>query len=245
MMEQGVRRRPAEESESYFMSMTDMMVGLLLIFIILLVYFALNLQTKTAELTGGNRTRAQILQDLQRSLRDKGLQVEIDTQTGVLRLPDDVLFDKGEFMLTPRGEVAVEKVATAMAEVLPCFTSSDRCRGERSAHLIDAVFVEGHTDKDVMVGEMNNYGLSVRRAEATFAKLQTARPELNAYRNKPENEPGSAPILGLSGYGPDRPIADGDDEAAKKRNRRIDLRFLMMAPGAIALDANILLGGKQ
>ena len=240
MIEGALRRRPPEESESYFMSMTDMMVGLLLIFIILLVYFALNLQTKTAELTGANRTRSQILQDLQRSLRDKGLQVEIDTKTGVLRLPDDVLFDKGQFQLTERGDIAVAKVANAMAEVLPCFTSSDNCRGEWSPHLIDAVFVEGHTDKDVMVGEMNNYGLSVRRAEATFARLQTARPELNAFRNKPVSEPGSAPILGLSGYGPDRPIVQGDDEAAKKRNRRIDLRFLMMAPGSQTIDANIL-----
>ncbi len=243
-MEGSLRRRPAEEGESYFMSMTDMMVGLLLIFIILLVYFALNLQTKTAELTGANRTRAQILTDLQQSLRDKGLQVEIDTQTGVLRLPDDVLFEKGEYQLTPRGVSAVTKVATAMAEVLPCFTSSDRCRGDRSPHLIDAVFVEGHTDKDVMSGTMNNYGLSVRRAEATFARLQTSRPELNEFRNKPSGEAGSAPILGLSGYGPDRPIATGDDEAAKKRNRRIDLRFLMSAPGSKALDTNILRRGS-
>jgi outer membrane protein OmpA-like peptidoglycan-associated protein len=240
MIEGVVRRRPAEEGESYFMSMTDMMVGLLLIFIILLVYFALNLQTKTAELTGANRTRAEILQDLQQSLQDKGLQVEIDTQTGVLRLPDDVLFDKGRFELSAAGQGAIDKVAAAMIEVLPCFTSSDLCKGERSPHLIDAVFVEGHTDKDVMVGAMNNYGLSVRRAEATFARLQEVRPELNGFRNAPSGQPGSAPILGLSGYGPDRPIADGDDEAAKKRNRRIDLRFLMSAPGSHRLDEDVL-----
>ena len=68
-MEGAVRRRPPEEGESYFMSMTDMMVGLLLIFIILLAYFALNLQSKTEELTGANRTRAEILNDLQQSLK--------------------------------------------------------------------------------------------------------------------------------------------------------------------------------
>lgn len=41
-----VRRRHADEGESYFMSMTDMMVGLLLIFIILLAYFALQRLTE-------------------------------------------------------------------------------------------------------------------------------------------------------------------------------------------------------
>ena len=234
-----VRRKHAEEGESYFMSMTDMMVGLLLIFIILLAYFALQLQSKTAELTGANQTRAEILNDLQQSLKDKGLQVEIDTKTGVLRLPDDVLFDKGQWELTDRGQAAISKVASAMVEVLPCFTTSNLCKGARSPHLIDAVFVEGHTDSDAMVGAMNNYGLSVRRAETTFSMLQRNQPDLQRFRNKPEGESGSAPILGLSGYGPDRPIAPGDREAAKKRNRRIDLRFLMTTPSA-GLDQDIL-----
>ena len=234
-----VRRKHAEEGESYFMSMTDMMGGLLLIFIILLAYFALQLQSKTAELTGANQTRAEILNDLQQSLKDKGLQVEIDTKTGVLRLPDDVLFDKGQWELPDRGQAAISKVASAMVEVLPCFTTSNLCKGARSPQLIDAVFVEGHTDSDAMVGAMNNYGLSVRRAETTFSMLQRNQPDLQEFRNKPDGEPGSAPILGLSGYGPDRPIAPGDSEAAKKRNRRIDLRFLMTTPSA-GLDQDIL-----
>jgi flagellar motor protein MotB len=234
-MEGAVRRRLPEEGESYFMSMTDMMVGLLLIFIILLAYFALNLQSKTEELTGANTTRAVILSDLQKSLKDKGLQVEIDTQTGVLRLPDDVLFEKARWELSEEGQAAVRKVASAMLEILPCYTTSDLCKEERSPHLIDAVFVEGHTDSDAMHGAMNNYGLSVRRAESTFSTLRTSQPELENFRNKPDG----APILGLSGYGPDRPIAEGDSEEDKRRNRRIDLRFLMTTPDK-GLDPDIL-----
>ena len=66
-MEGVVRRKPPEEGESYFMSMTDMMVGLLLIFIILLAYFALNLQTKTEELTKVGKVKLEIHQ-LERDL---------------------------------------------------------------------------------------------------------------------------------------------------------------------------------
>lgn len=238
-MEGAVRRRPPEEGESYFMSMTDMMVGLLLIFIILLAYFALNLQSKTEELTGANRTRAEILNDLQQSLKDKGLQVEIDTKSGVLRLPDDVLFDKGKWELTGRGQEAISKVANAMVDVLPCYTVSDLCESEPLQHRIDAVFVEGHTDSDLMSGGMNNYGLSVRRAETTFTMLQRNQPALRGFLNRPAGEDGSAPILSLSGYGPDRPVDRGESEDAKKRNRRIDLRFLMATPTS-GLDPDIL-----
>lgn len=239
MIEAPIRRRPPEEGESYFMSMTDMMVGLLLIFIILLAYFALNLQSKTEELTGANRARAEMLSDLQQTLKDKGLQVEIDTETGVLRLPDDVLFDKARWELTPAGTAAVEKLADAMVEVLPCFTSSPLCKGDPNPHQIDAVFVEGHTDSDPMLGSITNYTLSALRAEATFSTLREQQPALDEFRSDRLGESGAVPILGLSGYGPDRPIQLGDDEAAKKRNRRIDLRFLMKTPVTI-IDENAL-----
>ncbi|MFT3997365.1 MAG: hypothetical protein QM667_08155 [Asticcacaulis sp.] len=40
-----------EEGESYYVSMTDLMVGVLFIFIIMLAYFALHFRDTTAELT--------------------------------------------------------------------------------------------------------------------------------------------------------------------------------------------------
>src|SRR3546814_10141285 len=72
--------------------------------------------------------------------------------------------------------------------------SSDVCSSDLSKHLIDAVFVEGHTDSDAMYGGMNNYGLSVRRAETTFTMLQLNQPALRGFLNKPAGQPGSAPI---------------------------------------------------
>lgn len=235
-METRLLRKPQEESESYFISMTDLMVGLVLIFIILLAYFALNLQARTAELTGANQARAEILEDLAEALREEGLEVTIDIETGVLRLPDDVLFRSGQFTLTQEGEAAVQKVADAMAEILPCYTEGAQCEGEPSPYRIDAIFVEGHTDTDNMSGGMDNYDLSVMRAANTFRALKQANPIVDQMRNLPITSHGSAKILSLSGYGPDRLVDPGDSEAAKARNRRIDLRFLMMSPGALSQD---------
>lgn len=238
-MEGIVRRRPPEEGESYFMSMTDMMVGLLLIFIILLAYFALNLREEREKLDGANQTRAKILKKLERSLLKKGIEVTIDEKTGVLRLPEKILFEKGQWELNESGKQAISKLSNAMIEVLPCYTASELCKGERSIHLIDAIFVEGHTDSDAMRGKMNNYLLSLRRAETTFTMLQSNQHALKGFLNKPKGQPGSAPILSLSGYGPDRPIDERVSEEAKTRNRRIDLRFLMTTPSA-GLDKDIL-----
>src|ERR1700710_2310664 len=118
MDSRGVRsKRHSEEEESYFVSMADMMVGLLFVFIILLLYFALQFRQTTQDLSSAEQSRAAILKRLDQQLRDHGLAVSIETGSGVLRLPEDVLFEVGRADLTPRGRQAVAVLGQAMADV--------------------------------------------------------------------------------------------------------------------------------
>jgi len=224
----------AVEEENYFVSMTDMMVGLVFIFIILLMYFALQFRQVTDELTGADATRAQILSQIQQSLKQKGVEVSIDTQNGVLRLPDSILFDSGRDQLKPEGEAAVGKLSMALEEVLPCYTKSQtnaprpgRCAA--TDHAIESVYIEGHTDRDVFSGGgRDNWDLSVVRATNTYRALVAARPDLSALCAIKGGQ--CEPVLSVSGYGPQRPIDTGDSVEAKAKNRRIDLRIIMVAP---------------
>jgi flagellar motor protein MotB len=235
----GVRRsRRAEEEESYFISMADMMVGLLFVFIILLMYFAMQFQQKSRALSDAGEVRKHILQDLAKRIAKErpDLDVKIDTRTGVLRLPAAVLFSKGDFRLSRAGQEAVGVVARAMKDVLPCYTWPQRTVGcsYRSESVIDAIFVEGHTDTDALTGSgpiSDNMDLSALRATNTFRAVAAAEPLLNRLHNRDDR-----PILSVSGYGPDRPVTMGTDEAAKSLNRRIDLRFLMETPRADGLS---------
>lgn len=109
----------AEEGENYFVSMTDMMVGVLFIFIIMLMVFALEFRSKTdvqedaikivrevtqkldelqqharneiAVLDAARATRNRLLNDLRSELRREGLDVEIDEASGVLRLTEEAI----------------------------------------------------------------------------------------------------------------------------------------------------------
>ncbi len=234
----GVRRsRGEEEEESYFISMADMMVGLLFVFIILLLYFALQFQQKSKAISDAGQTRKEILQKLQRSLADDGLRVAIDTRTGVLRLPAEILFAKGDYQLSPQGRVAIATVARSMAKVLPCYSyaaGSKTLGCANEVHSLDAIFIEGHTDADQLHGSgviTDNLDLSALRATNTFRALSLAVPQLDTLHNLPASDPASSPILSVSGYGANRPIpGSGADEASKAANRRIDLRFLMETP---------------
>ncbi|HCB76916.1 MAG TPA: hypothetical protein DEP91_12225 [Sphingomonas bacterium] len=237
MSARGVRRsRAEEEEESYFISMADMMVGLLFVFIILLLYFALQFQQKSKALSDAGEARAQLLTELKREIErsDRTLKVTIDPVTGVLTLPAAVLFAKGDDRLSAGGQAAVAAVGRAMARVLPCYTLPRRSAGcsyvtERS---IDAIFIEGHTDSDPFTGNGrigDNLDLSAFRAANTFRQLRTLDLGLDGLRNS-----AGQPILSVSGYGEARPVPNnpGLSEAQKSLNRRIDLRFLMDTPKA-------------
>src|SRR3954453_5813010 len=101
----------AVEEENYFVSMTDMMVGLVFIFLIMLMYYAVQFRDVTEQLSGADRTRTEILKQLESTLKSKGVDVTIDTQNGVLRLPDAILFDSAKAELKPEGKVAVGHLA--------------------------------------------------------------------------------------------------------------------------------------
>jgi flagellar motor protein MotB len=234
MASRGVRRsRGAEEEESYFVSMADMMVGLLFVFIILLLYFALQFRQTTHDIANTGDSRAAILTRLDGVLRARGLQVSIDPDAGVLRLPEDVLFDTGQSALNARGQKAVQILGDALATVLPCYTYPRPPGCPASRQHVDSIFIEGHTDSDPLAGQglmRDNLDLSVLRAANTYRALLTATPGLGQMRNHAPGPVQAQPILSVSGYGADRPIAAGDTPDAKRRNRRIDLRFLMASP---------------
>ncbi|MGY2733617.1 OmpA/MotB family protein [Sphingomonas sp. UYP23] len=228
------------EEENYFISMTDMMVGLVFIFIVLLMYFALQFRDVTEQLSGADRTRTEILRKLERTLKEKGVQVTIDTQNGVLRLPDAILFDSGRAELKPAGEVAIGHLAEALSDVLPCYTELPSAQGRparcpQTPHRIESLYVEGHTDDVPLNGRTqfaDNWDLSVVRATNTYRALARNSPDLaSRCARKPQ---GCEPVLSVSGYGPQRPIHGGGGslEEQRQRDRRIDLRILMVAPDA-------------
>ena len=87
MIDTSFRRRQGEpEEESYFISMSDMLVGLLFVFIILLVYFAVTFKQKEDYLVGAGEARRRLLEQLEKDIEQKlpGVDISINTETGIL-----------------------------------------------------------------------------------------------------------------------------------------------------------------
>lgn len=252
-----VRSDQEETEESYFVSMTDIMVGLLFIFIIMLMVFGLMLKIETEstrntqanlrqvvtetkieveDIQDVDSLRTQMLRDIESRLNDVGVRVIVREENGVLQLPDEILFASEEYMLSTEGRLAIGHLARALDAILPCYAnyaSSPTVSGCLSAipetAQLEAVFVEGHTDKDGT--QQYNWSLSARRAINTFIELDGQ----SRIATKLLNENGQF-LFSISGYGENRPVRLGDTEEDKNQNRRIDLRFVMSVSHEEALE---------
>ena len=149
----------AEEGENYFVSMTDMMVGVLFIFIIMLMVFALDFRTKTdvqdnaidvarevarkledlqqdvrAQISSMDRsqeTRRKLLATLKTELEADGMDVKIDEANGVLRLTEDaVRFDASQSVLLDRARINVDKIARVLEKVIPDYVACRSFAGQ-------------------------------------------------------------------------------------------------------------------
>jgi outer membrane protein OmpA-like peptidoglycan-associated protein len=243
------RNQREEAEESYFVSMTDVMVGLLFIFIIMLMAFALMLKDEQAEteetrtdviesvravqeevsrLRGLENERTQMLRDIKARLAERGIQVILREGSGVLQLPDELLFASNERRLDAEGLAAVDQLAEVLDTVLPCYTrvpeglrSRASCPNDVPSKLrLEAIFVEGHTDREG--SQAYNWDLSADRAINTFRALA----EEAAIATELRNDDGKY-LFSVAGYGENRPAVEGATEAAMRQNRRIDLRFVM------------------
>ncbi len=115
-----------EEGESYYVSMTDMMVGVIFIFIIMLSYFAFEFRATTAKLTTAKHPETAALLQTAANLTSKTADIEIDYKAKVLCVPEATLSEAGEgaagerrcFAYSPPTKASAQTASTADAQRL-------------------------------------------------------------------------------------------------------------------------------
>lgn len=217
------RRTPqvdAPAQDNFTISISDLMSGLLAIFILVLSYFILNFSQVTTQLTQNDVTRAELLRFMQEELEREGIKVTIDDEHGILRIPDGVLFDPGLADVKPQGRDVIQK----LGKVIEIALETEQFKGR-----VETIFIEGHTDNVPINNGIfpSNWELSTKRAINTWLVMGSAQPRLPWFPNSKGEL-----IFSVSGYADTRPIADNATEDGRRKNRRIDIRFSMMPPSA-------------
>lgn len=216
-----------ESSEHFFTSFTDLLVGVIFLFMLLLMVFGLNLkQQETVEepTVTSDEVRAHLLNEIGQRMQQNGTALTLDPANGILRLPEAELFESGQWELSEQGKQMVIALAKVLADMLPCAARSEAaCQWQVQPITLDSVLIEGHTDKRPFTSPQGygNWELSAFRAISVYETMVEAQPQLE----QGITNTGREPLLGVSAYADRRPV----DTENLDPNRRIDIRFNMHA----------------
>lgn len=221
---------PVDEENPYWMSFSDIMSALLVIFILAAVALMVQLMETEAKLDdeieilqAAEKVRKTILDEAAEELAKRGIQVVVSENDSVLRIPNDLLgFDTAAHDIQPE----YRSTAYSIGEVLQQVIS----REDRLDYL-DTIFVEGHTDNRRFNGfkGTGNWGLSTFRAISLWQYWSDALPAQGSLQTMLNKE--NKPLFSVSGYGETRPVTkkqETDEELSA--NRRIDIRITIRRP---------------
>ncbi|MGW7676674.1 flagellar motor protein MotB [Shewanella sp. S23-S33] len=225
------RNSNVDEENPYWMSFSDLMSALLVIFILATVALIIELTQKSEkidasiqELQRAEEARRNILVDIKEDLAKQNIIVEIVENDTVLRIPESTLSFKSAKDTLPEDEKTQTEVAAIGDALHKAITKEERWK------YLDTVFVEGHTDSvNIWYRGKGNWGLSTDRAVSIW-KLWQERNYLFPKLNELKNFNGQL-LFSVSGYADTRRIdlLEQNDEQ-RARNRRIDIRFTVKKP---------------
>lgn len=221
----------ADVEGGYIASASDLMIGLLFVFIILVVVLALEqrrqqheVDTQRAGLVGAGDPLIFVTGGIGNALRKVLPTIRVDPKTGVISLPEDALFARGSAKLSGGGREVLSHAADELAAAMPCFVDNQRanrsCPHNPYGHEIETVFIEGHTDSVPFdSGGRDNFDLSLARARAVEQVMVLNGP-LAQFRNKAGQQ-----VFSFSAYADKRPLPNTDPTDGV--NRRVDLRIVL------------------
>ncbi|MDY0054978.1 MAG: hypothetical protein RBS46_01655 [Methyloversatilis sp.] len=228
----------SEPEHSYMASVADLMIGLLFVFIIMVAFLALQKKNEMAAaealVQGARDPRGQVTEAIGEAIRATLPSVRVDPASGVISMPEDLLFDRGSSTLKEGAQAKLAEVAGVLSLVLRCYVASERgrlaCPDNEMGHEIETVFIEGHTDNLPMMRPGGNAKLSLDRALSVSVAMIDSTV-LADFRNDQQQ-----PIFSHSAYADSRPLKGVDPSDG--RNRRVDLRIILSYRPPTGLSVN-------
>ena len=228
------KKRHLEET-SYWLSYSDMMAALLLIFVLIISFTMLQsqrryeqkqeelkqqqalvqsqqeqLQEQQEQLDKLIGIRTELIEALKKEFDGTDLSVKVDEKTGSIALDSSILYDSGQFALKASGEELLQKFLPKYIGVLTDKQFND---------YISEIIIEGHTDTQ---GDyLYNLELSQKRAlsVATFCLDENKKVLSTSKITKLRK------IVTANGKSFSNPILDKDGKEDQNASRRVEFLF--------------------
>lgn len=199
----------------FWITMTDLMTGLVLVFIVLFFYVYIHNHINRVEQNMAQENANKVLQE---TLKNENIEASVDAISGVVKISDLELFNLNSYKLSPKGRAYLDKFAPAYFNSLFSNEYLDKN--------IDKIIIQGHTDSQTYTGKfsedeqyMKNMELSLKRAyEVANYMTNTSYNKINGTRLRK--------MIIVEGASFSEPVIENGKENYNK-SRRVELKLVM------------------
>ena len=224
-------KKSQEEEVGFWISFSDLMASILIIFILLFVYklveYQANLTEKEQQIQELTSTRVKIIEMLQEEFKKEDIDINIDPKTGTIKLNESILFDTSKSELKEEGKEFARRFIPIYVKIL--------LGNEEVKSQLSQIIIEGHTDD---VGSyMSNLKLSQDR---TLSVAQFLLDDEFDYKYKKDLQE----YITLNGRSYSEPILDDEGNINRDASRRVEIKFRLKEEEILLEIQNKLEVGK-
>jgi len=238
------KQQAVDEENPYWISFSDLMSGLLVIFILAAVALIIELTEQQQKINAdiheqkiATKTRKEVLYEIRDELLLNNIVVEVADNDTVLRVPEKTLSFASNSDQIPKDTTtqnAVRLIGVALHNAINKRTEG-MANGKMRYEYLDTIFIEGHTDSLPTKKKKGNWGLSAYRAISLWDfwnKNIALLPRFNEMVNA-----NGIKLFSVSGYAASRRAQVVEATPIQRsKNRRIDLRFTIKTPSIADLE---------
>lgn len=211
------RQSTVQEDENVFwVTMSDLLLGLLVTFIVLFVFAITGFtQNKVQQ----QQVQYEVGKKLASEFKKNNINVEIDKVTGKVKISDLELFELGKYDLSPRGKKFLNKFLPIYLNTI--FANKDIKKN------ISQIIIEGHTDSHTFSGASSyqenyarNMDLSLKRANAVARHIVFIN-----FPKKKSYERSLIKLMTVNGKSFTEPVMVNGKEDYRK-SRRVELKIM-------------------
>ncbi|MBR2526726.1 OmpA family protein [bacterium] len=210
-----ITQRSEGEENVFWTTMSDLLLGLAIIFIVLFVLAMTGFSQMKAE---EQNLKNEVAKELQENLKKQNINAQIDELTGDVKLSDLQLFELGSYELSNAGRQFLDKF-------VPIYINAV-FDNPKIADRLEGIVIQGHTDSQSFAGVsskdeqfIRNMELSTQRANEV-AKYIFFTPYNKNYSSKLYK------LLMVEGKSYSQPVlVNGKEDYAK--SRRVELKLVV------------------
>ena len=200
------------EETNYWLSIGDLMASILMIFMLLFIVKTIEtgqeLRKKEEIIEGFTGLKKNIISKIQKDFEERGIKVDLDPQTGTIKIDYKILFNTGEYLLKPEGKKYLNEFVPIYINLL--------LNDEQVKKELSQIIIEGHTDD---VGSyIYNMELSQKRA---FEVIKYIYDEMPNFKGKEELKR----YITANGRSNIKVLRDNSGNIDRDKSRRVEFQF--------------------